>query len=240
MSAKTAKQSALVVGGPPRADLLPLEIKAEARARSQRRLMVALVALVAVVIAGGYVLAQVIALGSAVRLMEANEKTALLVAEQAEYIEVRQIGDQVVTTEAARRVAMATEIDWKSYLTQVTATLPADTTIASFAATSATAIADFTPSTAAFAKPRVAEMTVTATSSSLTSIADWADNLESLPGFVDALATPITGVDGAYSVSMVIHLDQGALANRFAVDNEEATADATTPEGDTATEGASE
>jgi hypothetical protein len=39
---------------------------------------------------------------------------------------------------------------------------------------------------------------------------------------------------------MVIHVDQGALANRFGVDDEEATADATTPEGDTATEGASE
>jgi hypothetical protein len=237
MSAKIAKQSILTIGGPPRADLLPLEIKAESKARSQRRFMFALVVLVAVVIAGGYVLAQAIAVGSAARLAAVNERTAVLLAEEGEYAEVRQVGDEVTTAEAARRVAMATEIDWKAYLTQVTATLPANTTIAGFTATSATALMDLTPSTAALSKPRVAELNLTATSSSLASIADWSDNLSSLPGYVDSLATPITGADGAYAVTMVLHLDQGALAKRFALAEGTAPDDGVT--ADASREGAS-
>ena len=85
MSTKSARGDRLVIGGPPRAELLPPEFAAEARLRTQRRGMVA-VAILSVVVVGlvyGYVTLR--STVTAQLLASANAETTSLLSQQAEY-----------------------------------------------------------------------------------------------------------------------------------------------------------
>src|SRR5690606_4123650 len=122
MSAKDS--TGLVIGGEPRIDFLPPEVKQRKQTRRTRRSLIILVVIVMVACAGGYVFATSLAVQSQLALIDEQSKTSDLLNEQAKYAEARTVSAQLAATEDARLVATGHEILWNAYLAELQATLP--------------------------------------------------------------------------------------------------------------------
>jgi hypothetical protein len=123
---RVSHEKELILGGEPRVNLLPPEVVEQAKDRLLRRkLLLATAGTVVLVLLaiGG---AGVYTTSTTMQLAEAQAETAALLAEQSQYVAVRQVQAQVDTAHAARAVGGWTEIDWKAYLQGVRAALPAD------------------------------------------------------------------------------------------------------------------
>jgi hypothetical protein len=209
-------EAALVVGGSPRADLLPPEIKAAAKARGQRRWLVLIVALTVGAVLAGNVLAWVYATASDVRLQMANEQTASILLEQQKYAEARLLSERVALVGDARIAGLATEIDWKAYLDLVQAALPPGTVISNVAATTAVPSDQSADIEEPLASSSVAGIDFVATTPTIPDVSQWIDNLAGLPGFAGAVPGAITlNDDGTYLVAITMRINELALANRF-------------------------
>lgn len=213
MSAKDA--TGLVIGGEPRIDFLPPEVKQRKQSRKTRRSLIALVVIVMVACAAGYVFATSLALQSQLALADEQAKTSALLSEQAQYAEARTVSGQVAATQDARLVGTAHEILWQAYLAELQATLPAGMVItgAELGSMSAT---DLPPvATVPLETERVATLNLTATAPTLASAAAWLDNLRDLRGFADLWATPATWNGVAYEVEVRLNINASAFEKRF-------------------------
>jgi hypothetical protein len=213
MSTKDA--TGLVIGGEPRIDFLPPEVKERKNARKARRGLIALVVIVMVACAGGYVFATSLALQSQGSLADEQAKTAALLAEQAEYAEVRTVAAQLAAVKDARLVATAAEILWIAQLAELQATLPAGMVIttAEIDSISATELAPV--AAVPLEQERVATLTLTATAPSLSAIADWLDNLRDLRGYADAWGAPAFWDGDHYEVDVRLNINAEAFAKRY-------------------------
>jgi Tfp pilus assembly protein PilN len=207
----------LIIGGEPRADLLPPEVKAGLRGKAlQRGLLIAVLAVV-LLVAGGVGVATWQAMQGQSTLLAAQSRTAELLTEQGKYLQVRQVQDAVKTTIAAQQVGGSTEIDWKDYLQRVRALLPDDVAIDSVTIDAATPLAPYGPATAPLQDARVATLVLLVTSPALPEVPDWLRGLRGLPGFADATPSAITRTEsGAYQVSVTLHINDEAYSGRFA------------------------
>jgi hypothetical protein len=213
MSRSTNAQ--LAIGGVPRADLLPPEIRHEAKTRGQRRVIVALVALVVVAVVASSIAASVLAMVSSQQMVAANERTNEILAEQSKYVVVRQYNDQVEVAEAARAVGVSTEIDWGTYLPEITSRLSADATIDNLTVASTSPTVALPQGSGPFDVASLAEITFTVSTSGFPAVATWLDSLTTIPGFADAVPSTIALESGKYSVNFTMHVNEGALSNRF-------------------------
>jgi Tfp pilus assembly protein PilN len=213
--ASTKKDAVLVIGGPPRADLLPPEIKHGEKLRSQRRGLVALLILVLVVVVGGYVGATYLSQQSANVLTAANAETAQLQADQVQYAKVSQANAQIAAATAARRAATTTEIDWKSEIADVVATLPSGSTLTSLTVLSGTPGSPLASPSSPLEGNRVAELSLTVSTSDIPDTAKWIRDLATLDGFVDATPSSISAGD-TVTTSLLLHLNDAIYWNRFA------------------------
>lgn len=203
------------IGGVPRVDLLPLEVRAERRgAQNVRRAWLGVigVAVVAGIATGAATLTSMQAKDE---LASTQGETSALTAQQAKYSKVRTIESKTTLIDAAREVGGSTDIDWNSYLTKLQATLPADTTIQSVSVDSATPLTPYTQSTAALQGARIGTVTVTVSSPTLPSVPKLLNGLVSLPGYVDATPGTVTAVDSAYTANIVIHINQDAFSGLY-------------------------
>ncbi|MGO4691325.1 hypothetical protein [Glaciibacter sp. 2TAF33] len=217
---KTVKDDTLVVGGEPRVDLLPLEVRKERKAKVMRRrlgLGVVGVLLLMVLAAGG---ATLLSAQAQLRLLVEQSRTAELLAEQGKYIEVRKVQDQVGLVQAAQQVGVSTEIDWKKYLEAVQATLPASVTIDAVTVDSASPLAIYDQPTAPLQGSRVATMSFTAKSATLPDVPTWLTALATLPGYADALpgSVNLDATTGEYTVNITMHVNDAAFSKRFATE----------------------
>jgi hypothetical protein len=211
----------LELGASPRANLLPPEIHMVARQKAtQRALWIGVVGVVLVVIVA-YIGAAVLNLSSTVGLVQSQDRAAALVVEQGTHSEVRDIKTNVALSEAALEVGASTEVDLKTYLLTLGATLPAGVAIMTVETDGATPIADYPQSDTPLEGPRVGTLVFTAISPTIPSIPVWLDGLATLDGFVDAVPNSVTlNDDGTYLVTMTMHIDAGAYSNRFAAEEE--------------------
>ena len=212
-----SKSSAVSLGGAPRADLLPPEVGAGNRARSiQRGLKLGIVGVIAIVLmatGGAWLLAYV----AHDNLTAAQDQTSVLLSGQVAHAEVRDVKNNVATSKAAQQVGASTEIDWKVYLLSLQSTLPAGVAVTGVETDSASPINDYTQSTTPLEGGRVGTLAFTATSPTLPSIPTWLNGLESLTGFVDAVANSVNlQSDGTYLVSITMHINADAYSGRFA------------------------
>jgi hypothetical protein len=208
--------TALVIGGSPRANLIPPEIKIAERMRAQRRWLVLTVVIAVGVVLAANVLASLIATAGESHLQEANERTASILAQQQKYSEARVLSDQVAIAKDSRIAGLATEIDWKQYLDRVQASLPPGTTIANVTATIAKPTDQVSEEGAPLAASSVAGIDFVATTPTLPDVSQWIDNLGTLPGFVGAIPGNITrNDDGTYLVAITMRINELALANRY-------------------------
>ncbi len=213
MSGKDA--SGLTIGGEPRIDFLPPEVKAGKQAKKTRRSLVVLVVLVVAACAAGYVFATTLAVQSQVMLAAEQAKTQELLAEQAKYSEAGAVSRQLKTAIDARLVGSATEIQWREYLASLQATLPSGMAItgATIDSQSASEIAPFPD--VPLQQLRVMTIQMTASSPDLNSVATWLDTLVGIRGFADVWSSPATLEDGLYSVDVRLHINADAFERRF-------------------------
>lgn len=210
------KGEALALGAIPRAHLLPLEVKAYQKVQSGRRLLITgLIGMVAVV---------VLAIGTVsfglvntnTKLSAEQARTASLTAEQSKYSSVVTVQNQVTDITSVQPIAASGEILWQPYVASLQATLPADTTITAFTAELDSSTDAPTAAAGPLEGKHIATVTITADSPKA-SISDWLDNLAKLPGFVDATPGSVVLVpeSSRYTVSVALHVDADAMANRF-------------------------
>jgi hypothetical protein len=212
MSAKNG----VVVGGEPRIDLLPPEIKQKKDARRRSRVLVLLVGAVVAACAVAYVGVSGIAVASQAQLSNEQDRTLVLIAEQGKYSEARDAAATVATASDARLVASATEILWREQFGAIQGTLPTGATITQIAVTSRSATGGGTVGQGIAAPILVSEVSVTAAFPTVDSVATWLDQLPGIPGYAVAWVTPITDADGIYEIQAAIGLTSDAFAERFA------------------------
>jgi Tfp pilus assembly protein PilN len=222
------------VGGVPRVDLMPPEIRLKrSQLRTRRSLRLALfgVFLIVVVACGGTWAWSALAQTS---LAAAQAEQQGLIAQQAKYSNVTTIQDATTLIKAGQIVGDATEIDWQNYLTKLQATLPDGVVLSTVSIGTADPMNAYAQSTTPLEGDRIATLAFTATSSSLPSIPAWLDGLKTMPGFVDATPGQVSLTNGVYSADVTMHIGTAAFANRFDPKKKDAS-DATTT--DTSTDG---
>lgn len=212
-----AKDQALLIGGESRVDLLPPQMRLARKAKVVHRRLGFGAFLVVILMIGGTALVRAQALQAQMDLSIEQANTLSLLMQQRKYVEVQKMQEEVDTIQAAQQVGTSTEIDWQQYLTSVQATLPPNVTLETINIDSATPFALYTQPTAPLQGLRIATLSFTAKSPTLPKVPAWLDALTSLPGYADASPGSVTrNESGAYSVSITMHINQTAFANRFA------------------------
>lgn len=223
--------SHVAVGGAPRVDLMPPEIRLKrSQLRTRRSLRLALFAvfvLVVVACGGAWAWAAL----AQTSLASAQAEQDGLVAQQAKYSKVTTIQDAITLIQAGQTVGDATEIDWQDYLTKLQATLPAGVALATVSIGTADPMTAYAQSTTPLEGNRIATLAFTATSPSLPSIPVWLDGLKTLPGFVDATPGQVSLTNGVYSADVTMHIGPDAFANRFDPKKKTDTTDTSTDGG---------
>jgi Tfp pilus assembly protein PilN len=217
----------LAVGRRPRADLMPPEVIAEHRAKTtRRRLLLGLLGVV-VVVALATGAATFLNLQSSVALAVSQSRTAQLLTEQAKYIEVRRVQEEISIIESGQKVGASTEIDWKSYLDGVQGKLPEDVVVLTVGVESASPLAEFDQSDEPLQSTRVATLTFSASTSTLPDVTSWLDGLATLPGFVDATPDTISldKETGVYTAAVTMQIDERAWTQRFTPEEERVVPD---------------
>jgi hypothetical protein len=205
------------VGGAPRVDLMPPEIRLKrSQLRTRRKLRLGLFGVFLVVVAacgGTWVLATV----SQTTLAAAQSQQQQLLAQQATFSDVTTIQASIGLIKAGQKVGDSTEIDWNAYLTKLQATLPAGVTFSTVTITTTTPLTSLGQSTTPLEGSRVATLLFTASSPTLPSVPELLNALKTLPGFVDATPGDVSsaGDVGGYTANVTMHINTQAFANRF-------------------------
>jgi Tfp pilus assembly protein PilN len=212
-----AKSVGIVVGGEPRVDLLPPELKEAKRVRRVRRGMLLLLALAVVLCVGAFGAAWSLALLGQQRLDAENARTSELIAEQAQFIEARTTAQRVDTAEAALAIGASTEIDFAKFFRDVTATLPANCSIVTANADGGSPFEVYAQAVVPLQPQRIATLNFAVRTTSLLDVQAWLDSLQDIKGFTDAMPTAVKAEpDGTMTAAITMHVDTGALSNRFA------------------------
>jgi hypothetical protein len=207
-----AQQPILEVGREPRVDLLPPEIEQAKRAKRVRRAMIGMLLVVLVAIGLAYAGVSFIAGIAQQRLDAENARTADLLAQQAQYIEVRTTTERVAVAEAAILVGASTEIDFAEFLSQVQALLPPGATIMTVTADTASPLDGYAQSTVPLQPQRIATFSFSVSTATLADLALWLTNLQSVTGFADALpGAAVAQGDGSYLTAVTMHVTTDAL-----------------------------
>jgi hypothetical protein len=211
------KTESLTIGGEPRVDLLPPEVRGQRNAAAlRRRLGFGVIVLLALAV-GGSGVAGIQAIQAQVSLATEQARTTSLLLQQRKYIQVRSVQDEVGLIQAAQQVGTSTEIDWKKYLSEVQATLPANVALDAVTIDSASPLAAYTQATAPLQGSRVATLSFTAKSPTLPEVPAWLNSLAGLPGYTDASPSSVSlDNKGVYTVIITMHINQAAYTNRFA------------------------
>jgi hypothetical protein len=209
--------SALVIGGTPRVDLLPPEVRAKYRSGSMRRGLGALVVVMAIATGGGIALATLLSVASSAALAAEQQTTQDLLAQQLEFVEVTQLKNESVAIEQARVVGGSTEILWPAYLAAVKATMPAGTDPKVIGVQSSSPIATIDQPTVPLQQPRVASIKLSLSAPDFATVAAWIAALPGLTGYADATLTSIEPGEGGVGVlaNVTVNITAEAFANRF-------------------------
>ena len=231
MSNTSSRSNVLVIGGPPRAELLPPEVAQGVKARALRRLLVVFIVLTIGVTALGVAGATVLSAASAQVLAEETERGNQLIRDQGQYAEVRQITGLIAKAKEGLVLGSLTEISWKKYFSEIQRSLPKGTIITNFQAQTSTPTLPFELPTIPLQGERMGELRFTATSKTLPDIEEWLNALAGVTGFVDASPGSVAlDEDGTYIVNITMHINKDALNHKF--DPVEADAEAETTEED--------
>lgn len=245
MSGKKQDVNALVIGGEPRIDFLPLEIKQRKENRKSRRSLITLVIAVIVVCLGGYAFSAATAVQSVASVDAERARTAQLLQEQTKYAEARTVATDTAAADAAALVGSADEILWKKYVQELQDVLPEKTSIVQFSINSKDVLAEDTATEVIpLQAASIADVLFTVETPSLASIDKLNVNLRELPGFAGASTVLLTSDpdegSSVFTVNVVLRVNTDVLERRLFETKElvdpDAPADAEAP-AETPTEG---
>lgn len=207
------KRHDVVVGGHPTVSLLPRELRAAARDKSVRRLLVAGV-VIALVFAGGCTAgATALSAASQSQLDAANADSQSLFAQLGKFKDVQSLQQQIAVGDAAVKVGGSTEIDWQAQIDAIEQNMPSTYEVSTITADSASAIQDYPQGTTPLEQPRAASVTMTLDAPTVTELPIWLRKLRAIPAYADATAAVSSGNDAGYQVQLKIHLSPKALVN---------------------------
>ena len=236
MSGTKQDGATLVIGGEPRIDFLPFEIKERKKNRRSRRSLIFLVIAVVGACIVGYVFTAGLAVQAQLQLDTERARTQFLLKEQSKYAEARTVAGDIDNSKAAALVGSSTEIMWKSYLRELKNVMPSNTTIVAFGIDSQNTLELAPVVTAPLEQPRVATLAFTARTNSLARADQLTVNVKELPGFADATTTTIAAEDdSSYMVNVIVHINDSVFERRF-FENPVAEDDADAAVADTTTE----
>lgn len=219
MSARAAKPvkqiPGLVLGGEPRADLLPPEVLQATKAKGTRRVLAALVVVVLILVAGGYAIATMRALAAQASLDQARMTTTDLISQQAQYSEVSQISTLLTTGEQTVRLATSTEVVWADVFDTISANLGP----VAYLSWDASVPSPWEPAlvpNGPLRQPRVATMSLVVISMTTIDGNTLFRALQKIEGFADATIDQVKLSEVAgYETSITLNLNVDALAKRF-------------------------
>jgi len=220
MRLSSRKEEKVVYGASPRADLLPPEVKLAKRAVGIRRNLVWGLAATLALTGGGYVFSTMQADASKARLAQATATTQELLAEQAKYYDVRDVMDTVNAVTAARAIGVSTEVEWKSFLSEVESSLPSGMRITAYSLATSTPVESLAQASVPLQGARVGTLIFTVVGPDLPHFEAWLDNLRSVTGYTDAFPGTVTRSEetGQYSGDITVHITPEAYSLRFAED----------------------
>lgn len=213
--APRARADQLRLGGVPKVDLLPPELKAarEWRQARNRSLLIVLLALVLVLAGFGAATgwAQVHALARDI----AQSRTDDLLAQQSEFVEVNQVRGDISAAEQALEDASASDIAWIPFLTELSATIPAQSRLTTLTIEMPSPGTPLTAPTDALQGERVATVRFTAMSARVPDVAAWSRAIEQMGGvvFVAPRATSKIEDGAGYEVEMTFDISAERLRN---------------------------
>lgn len=224
--------AAAPLGGVPRVDLLPSEIRDAAKGSRQRAWMTVGVVGALVAVVGVSVLTSLLADEAERELAREQDITTQLLAEQAAYSEVRSIASMVEMIASAQQAAGITDVQWTTFIATVESTLPGNVRIVEFDITAATPLRSIADSADPLIAARVATIVFTAESADLPNVRQWLEALTSVPGFTDATPGTVQLNDSTqrYDTTITMGVDEQAWSGRFAP--EEPESDAESAEGE--------
>jgi hypothetical protein len=214
-SSRSVGKAPLVVGGQPRANLLPPEITLKRQQLKTRRALRFGVVVVAIVT--GVLCASTFGVSTAatVALAATQAQQQALVLEQAKYAEVSNVQLTIQTIQAGEQVGSSTEVNWRSFITELQKTLPSGVKLTTVKAETGSPMAVFAQSAGPLQGERVGAITFSATSKTLPSIPDWLRGLAKIPGYVDAVPGSVKQEGDGYTVEVLMHFNQDAFSLRF-------------------------
>jgi hypothetical protein len=213
----------LVLGGEPRVHLIPPTVLARKKGKDLRRRLGLGIVGVIVLVAAGLGLATLSTAGSQNSLLAAQQQTTSILQEQAKYGDVLKVKADAASIQASQKTATAQEILWAPFYKSFEATVPSGGVITALSVSLDNPLGKNSASTGASSSSAPLQGAHVATiQGTLTmpqgSIAGWLDSLPALTGFVDVTPSSITGAGTNYTVSITMHINSAAFANRFTKD----------------------
>lgn len=218
---RVSQSQKLVIGGEPRVDLLPPELRIKRQGKVVHRRLGFLIVLVAIIVVGATALVRAQAVQAKLNLSIETTNTQSLLLQQQKYSLVQQVQREVDAIQVAQKVGTSTEINWKQYLNSVQATLPPNVTLDSVNVDSATPFSAYAQANTPLQGERIATLSFTAVSSTLPQVPAWLLALATLPGYADATPGSVNRTEtGSYSVNITMHINQTAFTDRFSLAGE--------------------
>ena len=227
MSAKTPTKD-IFVAGEPRVQLLPPSVRLREKNRETRRLLVLLIVLALDDVGGGMTWGYARSIQAAIALSQAQDRTAQLLVQQAEYADAARMAGLVAATEEAQRMLTAGEVDWAAVMADLKSYAPAE---AQFTGAILTAPAPWEPALVPegpLRAPRVATVELTISSASYANAATFVAAVRLNPVVADVTIKSSTSEGAGYITTVSLTLNDTVLKTRFDDSDDRATdADAT-------------
>jgi hypothetical protein len=202
----------LIVGEPPRVDLLPA-VEAENRSRRELRMRWLGVFLLAVVLVGSV---SGVGFGWTIRanaqMADSHHIAVDLNAELAKYSEAAKVANEVAKLQGIRAQAGSNDVAFGSLVAEITAALPDGVSLIGFKLAPGPA-----PKEGVDVSKQVGITgTLTFAAKQTASQAETVTRLRAVPGFIDVDAGQLTADDGGYVFEATFSADQSRYTKRFA------------------------
>jgi Tfp pilus assembly protein PilN len=204
--------------GLPQVNLLPPEGRAARGLRATQRLLVVALAAVLAVCVGGFAFGQMQKASANKELAAAQETTRDLQAQQAKYSEVPIVLGALAETVTSIQYGLSTEVQWKKYLDGITSVLPDDASLDSYVVVAPSPLVPAAPPTDPLQDPSVGQINFAVRSATLPDTAALLNALNGISSFGDAWvsnATLASDDNGDYyTVSASVQVHDSAYSGR--------------------------
>lgn len=206
----------LILGGEARVQLMPPEVAVREKERGMRRLSIVVLALVLVLVSGGYVVALAGNASQQAALVTAQARTSQLAADALKYSKVTAVNEQISNVGEAKTLTASTEVLWAGVIAEVQGVLPGGASIESASMKGRAPWEAVLQPAGPLRAPRVATVTIIIGSRTILDATALVSSLVNITGFADASPDSVTHDGAAYHTAVTLDINEKALSGRFA------------------------